>query len=103
MEDVQVMELKIIRIELLGEASAEIYERLHAYMENLGWKRQIFTNIAGASNTGPWQLPTAMYCGDTNLMCPEIADGLGKDIAAKIWTNPRVLVMGVGTNWSLWN
>lgn len=95
------MELKIIRIELLGEANQDIYEKLHTYMANQGWKRSIYTNIPNAKPIGPLDLPTATYCGDSNSACAVIAEALTKDITAKIWTKPRVLVMGVGTNWAI--
>lgn len=97
------MELKIIRVELHGATTEEDYNNLHAYMERNGWKRQIFPNAPGATG-GPINLPTAMYCGDSDQSSANIAEGLRIGINAEVWTNCIVLVMGVGTNWAIrWN
>ena len=95
------MELKIIRIELLGGASGETYEALHAFMESNGWSRNIFANLPNQTVVGPKSLPTATYCGDSVQHCADIADALLAGLSAAVWANPRVLVMGVGTNWAM--
>jgi hypothetical protein len=96
------MELKIIRIELLGDANKDTYDKLHAYMDSQGWKRSIYTNVPNTKTVGPLALPTATYCGDSDSACSAIADALTKDITLKlIWAKPRVLVMGVGMNWAI--
>jgi hypothetical protein len=95
------MELKIIRIELLGEASKETYDKLHSYMETNKWRRVIYTNAKGQSRQGPLPLPTATYCNDSDHSCADIAEALNTEIKQQIWAKPRVLVMGVGANWAI--
>jgi hypothetical protein len=96
------MELKITRIELLGEASKEIYDKLHSYMENMGWARSIYTNVPNTKTVGPLALPTATYCGNSNELSSVLAERINGEIQSKkIWAKPRVLVMGVGTNWAI--
>lgn len=95
------MQLKIIRIQLLGDASNETYDKLHAYMEGQGWKRSMYGYVPTAKTLYPLALPTATYCGDSTSVCSAIAESLAENITSKIWAKPRVLVMAVGKNWAI--
>ncbi len=94
------MELKIARVELLNGATGETYQRLHSFMEGLGWNRHIYTNTL--PRRGPIALPTAMYCVDSEYSSFTLAEGLIQLIQTNVWPKVTVLVMGVGQNWAIW-
>jgi hypothetical protein len=85
---------KIIRIELQGTPSGEIYETLHAFMRAKGWSQ----SIPYDNGTKSTDLPHAMYQGDSDSTCATLAEGLRDAIRKTIWTKPIVMVI----EWSAW-
>ena len=97
-------ELKIIRVELKEvdgiSATGKTYEKLHAFMKGKNWLQTIVPNAPG-STFARFDLPTAMYCGESSYSAPAIAEALKAAIEREVWPNVLVLVMGVGTNWGI--
>jgi hypothetical protein len=82
------------RVELRGEPSEDVYQRLHAYMESMHWYRTI-------TGTREVSLPHATYQATTNTDSPDlvqIADQLKSGIESKIWTKALLLIVQ-SINW----
>jgi hypothetical protein len=83
------------RIELRGNPSLEVYQRLHDYMESLNWLR----TISGTKTTG---LPHATYQATFTAPSPDLlkmATDFRTEIEAKIWTKTVVLIIQ-SSNWA---
>lgn len=77
------MALVFIRVELRGNPSGEIYERLHAHMEKRNWYR--------LKDGRP--LPHAMYNGTTNNHIGTVCGAIRKEIESSIWSSAIVFVV----------
>jgi hypothetical protein len=86
---------KIMRIELKGQPSGEIYQHLHCLMtEELKWETSIIADT-GARLT----LPSATYCGENDKAALDLAVQLRDMIIVRIWAEgARVLVV----DWATW-
>jgi len=85
----------IIRVELRGEPSGSIYSQLHKLMNgDLKWSNTI---VADDGSIMP--LPSATYCGGTDMAILELSSVLKSRIIKDIWQHgARVLVIA----WSGW-
>jgi hypothetical protein len=83
----------IIRVELVGTPSGEVYDSLHGYMATKGLNRTI-----RGDNGLQLDLPHGMYSGVTNLLVDALAAELKDHIASSIWTKPLVMVI----EWQNW-
>jgi hypothetical protein len=84
----------IARIELRGNPSAEVYEKLHLLMKTRGWNQQI------SSTQGEISLPHAMYQVESDKNPVDLSISIHKQVKDEVWTKPVVLVMAVA-NWGM--
>jgi hypothetical protein len=85
----------IMRVELKGQPDGGTYQRLHQMITgDLKWETQI------QSNTGSFMpLPSATYCGATDIEPIDLAVKLRDQIVRSIWPHgARVLV----AEWAKW-
>jgi hypothetical protein len=86
----------IIRVELLGRPSAEIYERLHGYMAHSNWSRTIDIDNGQTIN-----LPHAMYCGSTENAFADVAQALKDEIVRGIWSQGATVLIIAWNAWGM--
>lgn len=75
------------RVELRGTPGDDVYQRLHQYMLNKNWYREI---------NGGFALPHAVYQAQSTEEYPNvmgIAQALKSDIERTIWTRALILVI----------
>ena len=73
------------RVELYGNASESVYEKLHDKM----YEKQFYRNFT--DNGVSYKMPSAMYFSSHQLTTMQVRD-LAKSIAATIWNDFAVLV-----------
>jgi hypothetical protein len=83
----------IIRVELKGDPSGDVYKQLHSYMSIQNkWETKI------ESEKGSMNLPHAMYSGSTDLEPLDLAVKLKERIESAIWKSAIVLII----DWHRW-
>jgi hypothetical protein len=87
----------IVRVELMGSPTFEVYERLHTLMASAGFTQQPRTD-SGATAV----LPHATYNGQSTMDCNPLATYLRDRIQREVWTKAKVLSVHY-ERWSLAN
>lgn len=83
------------RIELNGPPKSEIYEKLHDAMHNAGYERWILS-----SKGGYWQLPDAMYVGNSSRQ--QVSDEVKaiKKVVGAVWSSFEIIIFKYdGSSW----
>ena len=87
----------IVRVELYGTPSEDVYNRLHNAMEQKGFSRT-FTE-----GNQKLQFPHAVYClFQSNLPTTQVVE-LAKQAAATAWKDFAVLVASTEVRWEYYN
>ena len=85
----------IIRIELRGDPSGEVYKRLHTYMQGeLSWQIHLTSDDGGVIG-----LPHAMYSGSTEVTTLDLAKRLRDQITQNIWLKGAIVLVMKVSDW----
>jgi hypothetical protein len=86
----------VARIELQGSPSAEIYDKLHALMEERNWEQTI------SSTDGEIDLPHATNQVESDENVLELSESIYDQVKSEVWTKPTVLIMAI-EDWAIFS
>jgi hypothetical protein len=87
-----------VRVQLMGNPTADEYETLHTVMANYGFNRTV-DGVNTKNEATTFTLPHGLYYGLSNAAISDVRDAIVADVKAQVQQDIRVFVMDVNT-WS---